>query len=240
MTQQVRTAYRKQPKWAWAAALALAAIVAGVLVSAAAPAPSTKIYSITPVAGTTSAPSGSATWALANNQASNQTIGSAEIRLKSSPSGFSITGATLNGNAIPSGSASTSTSKFDQTGLHLRNLNIAPNTSASVTVSFSAPCAGGTATWETEVRQSNDFLGTNNNFLNGNNKRTSLTTTIGPCDYKLVFVNQPTDVALATNSTTTSKAITDSSGNPVRVKTVYENCTGSCDAPISGATVTVS
>jgi hypothetical protein len=212
----------------------LAAVAVGALAGAAGSAPQKKIYTVTPTSQTGPSLSGSLSWDLGNGSTGPFTIGSAEIRLTGAFPGFSLTSvdgpAYLDGNVIK-----------------LRNIAVNPGgPPLRVTAHYTASCAGGTTSWVTEAKQSNDFLGTNNNFLNGSARLTSLTATISACAYKLAFVGQPADASLAT--ATASEAVTTEAGNPagtpVQVWAVRADLVGAPDAgdivQLNGLPVTVS
>ncbi len=219
-----------------AAAIAVLMLVVLAFSSAAGGAPERKTYSVTPASQPGTALSGTLSWTITNTSTSPQAIGSAEIRLTSAFSGFSVT--SVSSNATLDGSV-----------IKLRNLSIAPNGGKLVvTAGYTAGCSGGATTWQAEAKQSNDFLGTNNNFLNGTNKLTSLSATIPTCGYKLVFApgRQPADAALA--GPTASQAVTSEAGNPtgagVQVWAVPSTFSGTPTAadilPIDGAQVDVA
>jgi hypothetical protein len=217
-----------------ATAIALTAITIGVLAGSAGSAPQKKIYTVTPAGQTGTALSGTLSWAIANNSTGPFTIGSAEIRLSGASPGFSLVSvdapAYLDGNVIK-----------------LRNVAITPGgPPLAVRAHYAASCSGATTSWVAEAKQSNDFLGTNNNFLSGSAKLTSLGATVPACAYKLAFVGQPADASLAT--ATTSEAVTTEAGTPagaaVQVWAVRSDLAGTPTAadivPVDGVQVAVS
>jgi hypothetical protein len=221
--------------WSGALTMAvLAAVAVGALAGAAGSAPQKKIYTVTPTTQPGPSLSGSLSWDLGNSSTGPFTIGSAEIRLTGAFPGFSITSvdgpAYLDGNVIK-----------------LRNIAVNPGgPPLRVTAHYTASCSGGTTSWVAEAKQSNDFLGTNNNFLNGSAKLTSLTATISACAYKLAFVGQPADASLAT--AIASEKVTTEAGNPagtsVQVWAVRSDLAGAPTTddivPLNGVQVTVS
>jgi hypothetical protein len=210
-----------------AAAMGIAMLGALVLAGAAGSAPDKKRYTLTPASQTGTPLSGTLSWTIANTSQSPQTIGSAEIRLTSAFDGFQLTGvspnATLNGAVV-----------------ELRDLAVPPGSSITITASYTAPCSGGTAWFDGETKQSNDFLGKNNNFLNGRDVLTTVDAVIAPCAYKLVFASQPADTVqdTATKSQAVTTAIGDPTADPVEVHAV-DAVTGTTLVPID-TSVTVS
>jgi hypothetical protein len=205
----------------------------GAFAGAAGSAPQKKIYTVAPASQSGPALGGTLTWELGNASTGPFTIGSAEIRLTSAFSGFAIESvdppATLDGTVIK-----------------LRNIAVNPgDPPLEVTTHYTAPCSGGTTSWVAEAKQSNDFLGTNNNFLSGGIKLTSVTAAIDACAYKLVFASQPADAGLA--SATASQAVTTEAGKPagaaVQVWAVRPDAVAPFEddiVPVDGASVSVS
>jgi hypothetical protein len=65
-----------------------------------------------------------------------------------------------------------------------------------------------------EAKQSNDFLGTNNNFLSGKSKTVSVTSDIATCAFKLAFRSQPADAAQSASDASKSDPVTTVAGSP--------------------------
>jgi hypothetical protein len=87
------------------------------------------------------------------NDTKTQMLGSANLTV---PSGFTLTSApTLDrGNLIaPVGNT-----------LRLRELNVAPGGTVTLTVDLRLPCVSGTYAWAVQAKQSNDFSGTGNDL----------------------------------------------------------------------------
>jgi hypothetical protein len=124
---------------------------------------------------------------LKNDLSSNQAFGSAQILV---PTGFQadtpavVTGSPSNfhfaANAAHTGFLLTSTGPTGS--------GLAPGKTISMTLSVTPPTTGAcNVVWPTEVKQSNDFSGTGNNFVALN----TVTTTVG--SNHLVFTAQPTE-----------------------------------------------
>jgi hypothetical protein len=135
-------------------------VLAGVIAAAAYAVPSTKNYTATVrVTDATAATNALNTFTvtLANDKKSNQTFGSANVKL---PTGFSATAASTGRSgwtATPAGNV-----------VELRSTSnaVAPNDSivVSVTVDSASMVGCGDARWDVSIKQSNDFNGTNNSF----------------------------------------------------------------------------
>ena len=141
---------------------------------------------------------------ITNEAVSNTTLGSANI---TGPSALAIDPASVQ---FSSGSGTLGTNTA--TAIQLRDLNLAPGASVSVTFNVTAPCSGSGFTWQIAAKQSNRFQGTGNDFQLITT--TGFTTNIaaGPC-FHLEFINQPTP-------TVVGQTITDapiSSGGAIRV-----------------------
>jgi hypothetical protein len=149
------------------------------------------------------------------------------------PAGFSIDTSSIVTNA-GSPDASTSSSLIE-----LQNLNLAVG--ASVTVTFQTatpiPCTGGPYTWQVHAKQSNQFLGTGNDFAQ--NLTTGLSSTI-TTGCKLVFTQQPADAVhdqLITN--TAYDPVAD--GNPaLNVQVAAEDGNGNVLTNLNSGSVALS
>ncbi|HET9084666.1 MAG TPA: hypothetical protein VFN41_09720 [Candidatus Limnocylindrales bacterium] len=144
------------------------------------------------------------------NLANPQSLGSANITV---PTGYTLTSGSVN---VTGGSAT----KVGNT-LQVRNLNLAPNATADVTISVTTPClAGGAAgTWGVIVKQANNFSGPpGNDFVNSGPAPT--TTVSGTSTCKLRFLTQP-------NTTLVGNVIKsgfDSTGSAIQVE-IYDPST---------------
>lgn len=94
---------------------------------------------------------------ITNELASNQPLGSANVN---APAGLPIDTTQPVTSSIPGTIGSPTTSSQIQ----LRNLNLAPDSSVTVNFFVTTPCSGGPFTWQIPVKQSNNFLGTGNDF----------------------------------------------------------------------------
>ena len=140
------------------------------------------------------------------NRASPQSIGSANV---TAPNGFTITGAIIQG-------AGNVDSSSTLTLLKLRSLAIAPQTSRTVAMTVTTPCAVDTYTWEIRTKQSNDFSGPPGNdfFLVSGDSNLDTTVGAGGTPNSLAFTTQPGDAQVAP-STMPAVAVTlyDGCGN---------------------------
>lgn len=154
-------------------ALALAGSLAAAVALPALAATSTKFYtpSFAPSTPTSSSPGATVTYTfkILNNTSSTQQFGSANI---TAPQGFALgsigTPQTFNGDGSSAGK--TWTSAKSGSIIMLRNPGPGPsnrlNPGQYVTVQFAATasCTTGSYSWDTRVKQSNDFSGTGNDF----------------------------------------------------------------------------
>jgi hypothetical protein len=159
------------------------------------------------------------------NLANPQSLGSANITV---PAGYTLTGGSVN---VTGGSATKSGNT-----LQVRNLNLAPNGTADVTINVTTPClAGGPAgTWGIIVKQANNFSGPpGNDFVNSGPAPT--TTVSGTSTCRLRFVTQP-------NTTLVGNIIKsgfDTSGSAIQVE-IYDPNTNqrvASDAAVSLAQI---
>ncbi|HUG65017.1 MAG TPA: hypothetical protein VMK83_07350 [Gaiellaceae bacterium] len=189
------------------AALVLATLVA--LIGSAQAAPSTKPYVATfetPVAAGTS----DTVDLELENRASQQVIGSANVTAQA---GFSITGAYIDG-------AGDVKEAFPTTLLELRNLDIAPGTSRTITIDVTTPCSTDAADkWGIRAKQSNDFKGPPGNDFSLVEADSNLHTAVGGAGgtpAELVFTEQPGDAVKqqTLGSPEVKVAVVDTCGNP--------------------------
>jgi hypothetical protein len=132
------------------------------------------------------------------NEATTQTLGSVQL---TAPPGFVISSA-----SGPAGSASSTA-----TSALFLNLGLSPTQSATLTVTASAPCGGGTSAWSVQAKQSNQFNGPNNTFVVDPNSSLGVTVS-GSCS--LAFLNEPNGTQVGAHITTQVA----SSGSPVSVE----------------------
>ena len=182
------------------------------------------------------------------NDYASATIGSADIKPLSPPSGFAITGAVYNGGpALPvcSTAASPSASCYDGGRVVLRSIAVPAATATTsgqktVTISVTAPsCYAGTLTWSVLAKQANNFQGTGNDFVYNAAYPAATSQLGGGC--KLVFSTQPGDSGLYPSSKVPG---------PPTVRLVSNSCddsnppafVGDCTAltSLDGTLVTVS
>jgi len=150
------------------------------------------------------------------NEATTQQLGSVKI---TAPSGFAITAAP-GAASVSSGSAM------------FTSLAVQPAGHATLSVTATAPCAGGSYTWGMEVKQSNDFSGPpgNDYQLDTANSTPLSGTATGTCS--LAFSGEPAGTAVGHVITTGI----NSSGGPVQVEVLDGN---GHIATSSGAPITV-
>ena len=154
------------------------------------------------------------------NSPGGQTVGSANLF---APSGFTVTHATT-----PTGTATLASSCTDGTltgpCVQLRNIDVQPGGSLTVSLTVNAPACGttGTYTWSDEAKQSNDFSGTGND-VSLDTSGSSLTTTVpsGGCPRATRFDagGEPTDTIVGQPIT----AAAYSTGGPVKVDVIDAN-----------------
>lgn len=187
-----------------AAVLVLAALVA--VIGSAQAAPSTKPYAATfesPVAAGTS----DTVDLVLTNRASPQAIGSANVTAQP---GFSITGAEVHGAGDVDGT-------MFPTLLKLRNLNITPGTSRTITIDVTTPCSTDAADeWGIRAKQSNDFSGPPGNDFGPLEADSNLHTAVGGAGgtpAELVFTEQPGDAVKQTLISAVEVEVVDTCGN---------------------------
>jgi hypothetical protein len=120
------------------------------------------------------------------NRAPNQSLGSANVPL---PAGLTLTPA----NIFPTPVTPQGTATFVDGVIQLRDLGLAPGDTAMVTLSVQADCRQQAPyVWSgIQVKQSNNFLGTGNDFAQTGDD--PVTTVTGGCT--LVFDDQPAHAA---------------------------------------------
>jgi hypothetical protein len=132
------------------------------------------------------------------NEAKNQVIGSANL---TAPSGFSIdsVGSPSQGQATLAGNT-----------IRLRNLNLKPGLTVTLTFEATAASSPGDYVWTLVVRQSNDFRGTGNSFSPDPANVHLTTTVIGGTGGVIVAcsADQPCS-GTATDGTTTAEVEVD-------------------------------
>ena len=210
----------------WIALLSGVVMLVGSSLTASA-ATDTKPYSALwdGTSSSTTIAAGSATAHLfIKNLANPQSLGSANITV--------APGYTLNSGSVDV--AGGSATKSGNT-LQVRNLNLAPNATADVTINFTTPCLAGGAvgTWGVIVKQANNFSGPpGNDFVNAGAAPT--TTVSGTSTCELRFANQP-------NTTATDNTITtgfNSTGGAIKVE-IYDPATGSTVDSNANVTMTL-
>jgi len=160
--------------------LVLAAVVAAFAISAATAAAGTTTKPFEVALSPAGAPAGvtvSAFTVTLTNRTGTQQFGSADM---TAPAAFTLVG-------TPTLSAAGTVTAAGNV-LSLRNLNLPPNASVTLTVGVQLPCVSGVYSWGIDAKQSNDFKGPPGNALGP--VLGSLTTTVsGTC--ALRFVAQP-------------------------------------------------
>lgn len=185
--------------------------MAAILLQSSVAATTTKPYSAvitpSPIPGGATTP---LTFSITNN-ASPQTLGSLNL---TAPPGFS------NANYVFVQGTGTVDQTSSQTVLKLRNLNLAPNATVSVSMDSTAPCTNppSTYTWSLTVKQSNDFNGPPGNNFTGNQPTTEVN---GSCT--LAWGDPPAQPASAVKAETITSVAYDQGGSPVTVRAVDSN-----------------
>jgi hypothetical protein len=165
--------------------IAIAATIGVTILQAAPAGAATKPFSMVVASSPNPVPAGRTVTfsATLNNLNDQQQLGSADITV---PSGFTSVSV-----ADPPGAA---TATLSGNVVRVRNANLPPGGSLAVSVTATAPCAGGTFTWAVVAKQSNDFNGPPGNDLTLNTQASSLTTTVaGACALRFVAGRQPAD-----------------------------------------------
>jgi len=120
--------------------------------------------------------------------------------------------------------------------LQIRNLNLAPGSSATVSFTVQTPCAGGPYSWPVpQTKQSNDFNGTGNDF-NAPTSFAGQTSVLAGGGCYLGFVTQPA-------ATQVGRTISDqvaSTGGPIEVGLFDGTGAPLTSCPVAAASCTVS
>jgi hypothetical protein len=157
---------------------AVIVLVLAALVPSALAATTTKPVLVTIAPSSVAAGSSTALEIDITNKANPQSLGSANL---TPPTGVSLSGLALSGAGTLSVAGST---------IQLRNLNLAPNATVTVSGTATGSCDGGGGAWAVKIKQSNDFNGPpGNDFVLAAGSATSTTVT-GSCDLR--FTVQPT------------------------------------------------
>jgi len=138
-----------------------------------------------------------------SNEASTQQLGSVKI---TAPSGFVITSA-------PGAATVTSGSAL------FTNLAVQPAGNTTLSITATAPCAGGSYTWGMEVKQSNDFSGPPGNDFQLDTATSTPLSGVATGTCSLAFTGEP-------SGTATGQVIStgfNSSGGPVQVEVLDGN-----------------
>ena len=141
------------------------------------------------------------------DKAPKQKLGSIKVSVPSTPAGFSITTALVKGPAGASWAATTTTVVF-------KTLDITPGTSKTLTIPATVPCGGGTYTWTTTARQSNQFNGPPGNYMILTTNSTLTGTISGSCT--LAFITEPKGTVVGNSITSTFD--NTPSGTPIEVE----------------------
>jgi hypothetical protein len=188
-------------------ALTIATAALGLAVLTAPAGAATKPFTMVVSPGSVPAGQSATFSATLTNQTGQQQLGSADITV---PSGF--TGVSV---ADPAGPA---TATATGNVVHLRNASLQPGSSIAVSVTATAPCAGGTFTWAVVAKQANDFNGPPGNDVTLNAQGSSVTTTVaGGCALRFVSGRQP---AAARVGETISSLAYQPAGPSVQVEVV--------------------
>ncbi len=195
----------------------LALVLAGSLVGAALALPALaavtkKLYTPT-ISPITSAPGAtqSYTFTIGNAPTSNQSLGSANISV---PSGFTVSTTPPLTVSAPAGK--TWTAALSGSTILLRSgatssNGLSPGQQVSVTFDADAPCAAAKYEWRTQVKQSNDFLGNNNDFsLATGAAYASVTVSSGACSASATSDDGNSSVTVVSDGTGTLSVTFDS------------------------------
>jgi hypothetical protein len=134
---------------------------------------------------------------VANELASNQSLGSVNL---TAPVALPIDPGSVQ---FSSGSGTFGTNTAGQ--IQLRDLNLVPGSSVSVSFNVTTPCSGSGFNWQIAAKQSNRFAGTGNDFLLISS--TGFTSNIAAGACHLAFVTQPANAQV-------NSVITDTAYNP--------------------------
>lgn len=233
------------------AAVAASLILVGSVLTVdafASPTSALKYYipSIAPTQVTSGTSAASLQFRLANSATSTASLGSANIQV---PTGFSVAGAlsvsTFNSNGTPAGKtwtaqlsgSTTQTIKLRSPGATSVN---SLNAGQYLLLDFTAnvPCqlvANGTGyEWPAIVKQSNDFKGTNNNFVLAPNASAASIQVTGYCTgpaASIAFVTGPSDTKAGGTMADVTVQVTDTDSQGVSGETVTLASTGLTGSP---------
>ena len=149
-----------------------------------------------------------------NSSSATQSFASARVKI---PTGFTGVSATLTppaGKTWQTPVVNLTTGKIElQSGAGSTSANaISPGQSIVVTITATAPCSGTSFEWTTQVKQSNDFSGNNNDFtISGAQPKLTLS---GSCANKITFVSgfAPSDTTAGGAMSTVKVFVTNVSG----------------------------
>jgi hypothetical protein len=164
-----------------------------------------KPYSVV-VSSSTAPGAGQVLQATFTNRSAPQHIGSANLTV---PAAFTAVSASVEGPGT-----------VTRTGnvVQLRNLDIAPGDSLTVTVVANVPCVVGNNTWSVIAKQANDFSGPPGNDF-GPLVDSNLTTSVTGCSgVALRFVGQPANAHA--NQAITTTPLNSPPGGPVTVEVI--------------------
>jgi hypothetical protein len=137
----------------------------------------------------------------ATNQSSSQSLGSINL---TAPPDFTLTGVTGQPTRSSDGAPSGTATVVGTTLLEMRNLNLPPSDTVTVTFTAQAPCvqssAAGADEWGLAAKQSNDFKGTGNDFAPSSTSQRTTDVT-GSC--QLGWLTQPASAKLDQTITST-------------------------------------
>jgi len=228
-------------------ALSAAVLIIGVFVAIPATATPVKYYTptISPTCRTPGSTSPNLAITLTNNMAiGGQGFGSAQITI---PSGWTAVSWASNTFNFINPSTPRNWTATQAAGSNIIKLTsgscadlVPPQGSITFTFSATAPSTAGPYTWNTAVKQSNNFLGTGNDFtLNKNPKATQPIVTVGSCNAAPVASNVSisganNDGTANVGSTLTGNYTYSDADNDQQGTSTFRWLSGG--TPISGAT----
>jgi hypothetical protein len=169
-----------------------------------------------------------------NASSSGSTLGSVNF---DAPTTLPIDASTLAPSVAPAGNVSLVSKSGTGGQLQIRNLNLAIGGTATVTFAVDTPCAGTGIVWPAPAtKQSNNFLGTGNDFQLGTT--TGMTSDIAAGGCHVAFYNQPADTKVGSNIETG----VGSTGDPIKVG-LYDSSNHllqSCPASVADCTATIA
>lgn len=229
--------------------LRIGIVLAATLVAVAAvlgpanAAPSTKHYSATASPGSVAAGSTTTfTVTLTNSATSSQSFGSADIWL---PAGFTAAGqptTSLDGSGWTACFGDGTTCDAAPSNVvEVRSSSSAPSVAAgnSVTVRIpaTAPCTTGSSSWQTTVKQSNNYNGPpGNDFVNSGGDPTETVTAGGAAaidHFTIALPSSPFTATAGTSFTPTIEAV-DTCGNPTTFSGNLGTLSGNLDSSPNG------